>query len=44
MKWYRRLQDIWIWAVAIVLTVAGFCAFCAVVVILVIGARKLLME
>lgn len=40
----KRLQEIWLWTVAVVFTIAGFCAFCAFVVILVIGVRKLLTE
>ncbi len=40
-KFLRRLHNIWLWFVAIVFTIAGFVAFCAVVGALVIGIRKL---
>lgn len=40
----KRLQNIWLWTVAIVFTIAGFGAFCVFIGLLVIGTRKLLME
>lgn len=44
MKILKVLQEIWLWTVAVVFTIAGFAAFCVVVGLIVIGIRKLLME
>lgn len=44
MNWYSRLQDIWLWTVAVVFTIAGFCAFCVFIGLIVIGVQKLFTE
>lgn len=44
MKILKVLQNVWLWTVAVVFTVAGFAAFCVFIGLIVIGARKLLME
>ncbi len=44
MKILKVLQEVWLWTVAVVFTIAGFAAFCAFIGLIVIGARKLLME
>lgn len=40
----KLLQEIWLWTVAVVFTIAAFCAFCAVVGLIVIGVQKLFTE
>lgn len=44
MNWYKRLQDIWLWTVAVVFTIAGFCVLCALICLIVIGVQKLFTE
>lgn len=44
MKIVKVLQEVWLWAVAVVFTVAGFVVFCAFIGLIVIGIQKLLME
>ena len=44
MKILKVLQEIWLWAVAVVFTIAGFVVFWVFIGLIVIGVRKLLME
>lgn len=44
MKILKVLQEIWLWTVAVVFTIAGFTAFCTFIGLIVIGVRKLLIE
>ena len=44
MKIVKVLQEVWLWAVAVVFTIAGFAAFCVFIGLIVIGIQKLLME
>ena len=44
MKILKALQNVWLWTVAVVFTIAGFAAFCVFVGLIVIGIQKLLME
>lgn len=42
MKILKVLQDVWLWTVAVVFTVAGFAAFCIFVGSIVICIQKLI--
>ena len=42
MKIVKVLQEVWLWAVAVVFTVAGFAAFCVFIGLIVIGIQKLI--
>ena len=44
MKILKVLQDVWLWTVAVVFTIAVFEVFCVFIGLIVIGARKLLTE
>lgn len=44
MKILKVLQDVWLWTIAVVFTIAGFGVFCVFVGLIVIGALKLLTE
>jgi hypothetical protein len=42
MKILKVLQNVWLWTVAVVFTIAGFIAFCVFVGLIVIGIQKLI--
>ena len=42
MKIVKVLQEVWLWAVAVVFTVAGFVVFCVFIGLIVIGIQKLI--
>jgi hypothetical protein len=42
MKILKVLQNVWLWTVAVVFTIAGFTAFCAFIGLIVIGIQKLI--
>lgn len=42
MKIRKVLQDVWLWTVAVVFTIAEFAAFCVFVELIVIGIQKLI--
>lgn len=42
MKILKVLQDVWLWTVAVVFTIAGFVVFCVFVGLIVIGIQKLI--
>lgn len=42
MKILKVLQEVWLWTVAVVFTIAGFVAFCVFIGLIAINIQKLI--